>query len=186
MQFGARTFTCIILLAGLVAAAYFYVFKPMGDYNMALQTQTRDKQEKLASLHNAEDKKRDLPGEIAKLKTGISMFESKLPEERELDKAWRDVWQIAETNGLSTKSVRTMKPILGNDYSEQPIRMTITGTWNGFYSFLRSVEGLQRLTRISEMSLNKDMKDNGALTAEFTLSIFFDSSGRGRQVAEAQ
>jgi Tfp pilus assembly protein PilO len=79
-----------------------------------------------------------------------------------------------------------MKPILGNDYSEQPIRMTITGTWNGFYSFLRSVESLQRLTRISEMSLNKDMKDNGALTAEFTLSIFFDSSGRGRQVAEAQ
>jgi len=39
----------------------------------------------------------------------------------------REVWQIAEKNGLTTKSVRTLKPVLGNDYSEQPMRMVITG-----------------------------------------------------------
>ena len=87
----------------------------------------------------------DLPSEIEKLRKAISFFEGKLPEEKEMDKVLREVWQIAEKNGLTTKSVRSLKPVAGNDYSEQPIRMVITGGFGGYYNFLRDVEGLRAL-----------------------------------------
>ncbi len=184
MQSGSRIFICFVLLLGLLFASYYCMFQPMSQEIVRIKQDTQDKQEKLVSLRTVVEKKRDLPAEIDKLRKAITLFENRLPEEKEMDKVFREVSQIAEKNGLVTKSVRTLKTVLNTDYNEQPMRMTITGTWNGFYTFLRTVEGLDRLTQISEMSLNKDLKADGALTAEFTLTIFFDNSNR-KQIAEA-
>jgi type IV pilus assembly protein PilO len=184
MQFGPRTFICIVLLLGLLAASYTFLFKPTAEEIHRLADEKHAKEEKLATLRNAAAGVKDLPAEIDKLRKAITFFESKLPEEKEMDKVLREVWQIAEKNGLTTKSVRTLKPVLGNDYSEQPMRMVITGPFGGYYNFLKDVEALPRITRISEMSLSKDPKTEGQIGAEFTLTIFFDS--KNKQMAEAQ
>jgi len=93
-----------------------------------------------------------------------------------MDKILTEVSQTAEKNGLTVKSVRTLKPVLGDRYSEQPIRMEISGPFKpGFYQFLATVEGMQRITRINQLSLQKDPKAEGQATADFVLTVFFDS-----------
>ncbi len=76
-----------------------------------------------------------------------------------------------------------MKAIPSVSYSEQPIRMVISGPFGGFYNFLRSVEGLPRITRISEMTLEKDPKVEGQMTADFVLTIYFDRANQNKTVA---
>jgi len=183
MQFGPRTLIFVVLLMALPIAAYVWILKPRDAKVAEARQQIRDKQEKLTALKEAGVSINELPAEIEKLRKAIAFFESKLPEEKEMDKVLREVWQIAEKNGLSTKSVRSAKAIPSAEYSEQPIRMVIVGPFGGFYNFLRSVEELPRITRISDMTLEKDQKNEGQMTADFVLTIYFDRGSHDKAVA---
>jgi len=191
MNSGIRTFVCIVLLGGLVAAWYYFMFQPLSQEIAGIQEETKIKREKLETLRTAAAGVRDLPAEIDKLKQALSMFEAKLPDAQETDKVFGEVWQIAQKDGLNVKTVRPMEVINGNDYSEQPIKLTIVGQFGdpkhpergGLYPFLKAVEEMNRVTRISEMTMSTEPRADAPLTAELTLSIFF---GQRAKVASAQ
>jgi len=69
-------------------------------------------------------------------------------------------------------------------YRETPLRIVMEGQFDGFYEFELQLESLPRITRIHEMKLERMVGERneeqpfkpGAMRAEFTLSIFFDSS----------
>jgi Tfp pilus assembly protein PilO len=91
-----------------------------------------------------------------------------------VDKILKEVWQMAEANSLQTKTVKTLKSERGPNYSEQPIQMNLAGDFNGFYAFLLQLEKLPRITRVSQMKLEKIDERDGEMTAQMTLSIFFE------------
>jgi Tfp pilus assembly protein PilO len=94
-----------------------------------------------------------------------------------MDRVLQEVWQAAKDNNLSIKSVRNSKPIEGTNYSEQPIRMVVEGPfYPSFFKFLNAVEQMDRLTKIKEMKIDADEKNNGAIIADFTLTIYYESS----------
>jgi len=67
-----------------------------------------------------------------------------------------------------------MKSQRGSNFSEQPIQLSLSGDFNGYYSFLLQLEKLPRLTRITEMKLEKISERDGEMTAQMTLNIFFE------------
>ena len=115
----------------------------------------------------------DLNDKIDELQKAIKFFESKLPQEKEVDKILKEVWQMAEANSLQTKTVKTLKTERGPSYSEQPIQMSLSGDFNGFYSFLLQLEKLPRITRRDADEAREDQRarrrDAGADDAEHLL-----------------
>ena len=57
---------------------------------------------------------------------------------------------------------------------QQPIQLSLSGDFNGFYSFLLQLEKLQRITRVTDMTLQKINDHDGEMQAQLTLSIFFE------------
>lgn len=108
------------------------------------------------------------------MQQAITFFESKLPQEKEVDKILKEVWQMAEANSLQTRTIKTMKSERGASYSEQPIQMNLSGDFNGFYEFLLQLEKLPRITRVTQMKLEKISDRDGEMQAQMTLSIFFE------------
>lgn len=98
-----------------------------------------------------------------------------------MDKILREVWQLAEANQLQTKTVKPSKSERGPSYSEQPIEMSLSGDFTGFYSFLLQLEKLPRITRLGKMNLQKISDHDGHMTAQLTLSIFFEPDGAGNR-----
>jgi Tfp pilus assembly protein PilO len=174
MQLGLKTFVFLLLLVGMLVMSYPMLFKPLNEHEAQLIEDTRDKREKLARLEQATAEVKDLQQEIDKLKKAIGFFESKLPEEKEMDKVLREIWQQAEKYGMHVKSVRNQQVVAGQSYSEQPIRMMITGPFDGFYKFMRSVEQMPRITRVGDMKVEADDKNSGAINADLILSIYFE------------
>jgi Tfp pilus assembly protein PilO len=119
----------------------------------------------------------------AELKQAILFFESKLPQEKEIDKILKEVWQLAEQNALQAKTIKTLKTERAANYSEQPIEMVLAGDFNGFYSFLLQLEKLPRITRITNMNLSKITEKEGTMQARLTLSIFFEPDTGGSRMA---
>jgi type IV pilus assembly protein PilO len=174
MKFGIREVLFLVVMAGLLACSYFLVLKKADEKRLALEAQIGARQKALADLDRATAGIADVGHKVEELQQAITFFESKLPQEREIDKVLKEVWQMAEANALTTKTIKTAKAQRSASYSEQPIEMSLSGNFDGFYSYLLQLERLPRLTRVSTMMLEKISGRDGEMEAKLTLSVFFE------------
>lgn len=181
MRLGIKELIFVVLMGGLLACAWLFVFKPDAAKVASLDADTVKKRRALAELRSNTAGIQDLEKKIDELQEAINFFESKLPKEKELDKILESVTTKAKEHNLHTKTFKTGKIENSAGYSEQPIQMTLQGEFkNGFYAFLLDLEKLSRITRVSQMKLEKMTSKDGEMTANLTLSIFFEREGEGR------
>jgi type IV pilus assembly protein PilO len=174
MKFGIRELILVSAMVGLLVCTYLFVFAKRQTKRQDLRNEMETRRQSLVNLKQATSGIDDLGKKIEELQQAISFFEKKLPAEKEVDKILKEVWQMAEANSLQTKTVKTLKTERGPNYSEQPIQMNLAGDFNGFYAFLLQLEKLPRITRVSQMKLEKINERDGEMTAQVTLSIFFE------------
>lgn len=178
MKFGIRELIFVSAMIGLLILVYLSVFVPSNKRLTDTEKKTVTMRTKLVNLSQATAGIDDLGSKIDELQLAIDFFEKKLPAEKEFDKILKEVSQMAEANSLQTKTVKTLKSERGPNYSEQPISMTLSGDFTGFYAFLLQLEKLPRITRVSQMKLEKINDREGEMTAQLTLSIFFEPEGQ--------
>ena len=185
MKFGIREIIFVMLMLGVLGSANFLVFKKNSADRAAKQAEITQKQQQLGSLQEATAGIPDLTKKTEELQQAINFFESKLPQEKEIDTILKEVWQMAEANSLQTKTIKTLRSERGPNYREQPIQMSLSGDFNGFYAFLLQLEKLARITRVTQMNLQKIDEHDGQMQAQMTLSIFFDPAANAQTVANA-
>ncbi len=176
MKFGIRELLFVLLLMGIPAGAYYWVFQPANLHIQKQQALVQEKTQKLAKLQKALVGIKNLNEEVEKLKNAVSFFEDKLPPQHEIHKVLDQVTRIAEEHRLDTKLFQTLKTQPCTAYSEQPIQMEVGGNFDSFYQFLLNIEKMPRITRITNMVLEKNKDMQSKMSAKFTLSIFFDQS----------
>lgn len=179
MKFGLRELIFLVVLVAVPAASLFYVFRP---HNERIQEQIQEierKDAELVQLDEVLSKLEDLDRAIEDGLELISMVESKLPTEQNVDEILDQIWRVTVGNGLTVKSVKTDKVADEGLYRELPLAMVVEGNFDGFYRFLLELENLPRITRIHEMTLERlqtrggEDGPAGQMKAEFTLSIYF-------------
>ncbi len=187
MKFGIRELSFVVVMLGLLGCSYFLVLTKAQQKVQAQERKIEEKQKALADLERATAGVSDVDRKVEELQEAIKFFEKKLPQEREMDLILKEVWQMAEQNRLTTKTIRTMKSMRGAAYSEQPIEMHLTGDFAGFYEFMLHLERLPRLTRVNNMTIDKMSAQEGAMEAKLMLSIFFEpETESGAQASAAQ
>ncbi len=174
MKFGIRELIFVVVMLAMLGTSYVFIFKKANERREQRVTEVRQMDSALANLRQATAGIDDMERKINELQKAIEFFESKLPQEREIDKILKEVWQMAEANSLQTRTVKTLKSEKAASYSEQPIEMSLSGDFAGFYSFLLQLEKLPRITRVSQMNLQKIDGRDGEMQAKLTLSIFFE------------
>ena len=179
MKFGIRELSFVVVMIGLLGAIYFLVWDKAQAKIVSMERRTEEKVKALADLERATSGVSDVDKKVAELEEAIKFFEKKLPQERDIDQILKEVWNMAEKNQLTTKTIKTMKSQRGATYSEQPIEMTLSGNFNGFYEFLLKLERLPRLTRVSQLNLDKIGGKEGEMEAKLVLSIFFEPESAG-------
>jgi type IV pilus assembly protein PilO len=173
MRFGIRELVFAAVLVGLVIGATLMLRERAARRAEATQ-RYEAKERALANLREATSGIEDLERKIDELEQAIVFFESKLPQEKEMDKILKDVWQMAEENSLQTRSIKTLRGERAANYSEQPIQMNLSGDFRGFYAYLLQLEKLARITRVTHMNLTKINDREGEMQAQLTLSIYFE------------
>jgi type IV pilus assembly protein PilO len=185
MKPGPREIAFALLLTAIPLGAWHFLFRPQNRQDAELRAQIEQKQERLRAVNQATAVIGDLQKEIASLSGAIEFFQSKLPSDMEIDQVLQELWKIAETNQLTTKSVRTLprtpENLLtgGTQHAEQPISMQLEGDFNGFYGFLQALENQPRIMRIRNLTLGKSAKGEGGVVANLVMSIFFERSPAG-------
>ncbi|MDP9172610.1 MAG: type 4a pilus biogenesis protein PilO [Planctomycetota bacterium] len=174
MKLGIRETIFIAVLVGVLACAYFVIFQKANAHRIAVEADTQSKRQKLADLQSATAGISDLNHKIDELQRAIDFFQSKLPQQREVETILNEVTQLSQANGLKSKTFRTFNGEVTPNYAELPIDLNLSGDFTGFYSFLLQLEKLPRLTRVTHMKLEKINEHDGQMTANVTLSIFYE------------
>jgi len=167
-------------MLALLGTTYFFVFSKANEKRAQLVGDIEEKRRALINLQQATAGIEDLNRKISDLQEAIDFFESKLPQEKEIDKILKEVWQIAEANSLQTRTIKTLRSERSANYSEQSIQLSLAGDFNGFYSFLLQIEKLPRITRVTSMDLKKITGKDGEMQAQMNMSIFFEPDSGAR------
>ncbi len=185
MKLGAREGLIGVVLLSIPLSSWWLVFRPQ---NAAIDAAKRDvahKRELLEKLKAYTSKNQDLVKANEDMDRRIHVIEDRLPSDKEVDSIVRQVSDVAVACSLNSPTVANVKPRQEAMYMEQPLDMTLSGNWSGFYDFLAKVEQLPRLTRISNMVLRRDDKGDGDMKAEFTISIYYQQSAANAAAIDA-
>ncbi|MEM8781816.1 MAG: type 4a pilus biogenesis protein PilO [Planctomycetota bacterium] len=174
MRFGIRELLYLLVLVGVMVGAYFVVLKPMDATIAAYKEDTANKHETLAKLEAAVAKYPDFDQEIARLTEANEIFEQRLPSRGEVEAILLEIHKIVSSEGLTTRQFVPDKTIKAAQYEEMPIKIEIEGDFDGYYNLIKRIEELPRITRMSEMSVQKvNNNASGEVRTELRLSIFF-------------
>ena len=179
MKLGLREVIFAAVMLGMLGASYFVVFTKQDAKRKAKEEQRDVKQRALLDLDTASASVRDVEKKIKELQNAVTYFESRLPQVKEMDKVLKEVWQLADQNGLRTQTVKTPRSQRMNGYSEQTVELNLSGEFTGFYEFLLKLEQLPRLTRVTKMNLTKITDKDGEMQASVIMSIFFEPETEG-------
>lgn len=185
MKLGVRELLFVCVMIGLLACTYLFVFKKAAARRAELKTDIERKETQLSNLRQATAGVEDLNKMVSDLEQAINFFDSKLPQEREVDSILKEVWQLAAANKLTTKTIKTLKNEPNASYSELPIELALSGNFYGYYAFLQQLEKLPRITRVTHMNLTKINDRDGDMQAKMTLSIFFEPENKSTAMAGA-
>jgi len=175
MTSGLRNFVFFVLLLTIAWVAYQYMIKPANQHLAAQKATFEMKTAKLAEFEKTTAAAEDLTKQLEQLQEAVKFFESKLPPKSEIHKVLEQVTVIAQKQGLKPKTIRTLPQKNNSGYIEQPLKMELVGNFNSFYSFLLELEKLPRIMKIRELDLKKQTRDEGLITADFIVSIFFQN-----------
>ena len=183
MRFGVRELIFLVVLLAVPVASWWYVFAPRNADIQLARLEIEVKQAKLDKLREVARRIEDIGLAIEQGREAVELVEAKLPKREQVENILENVWQLAKQNHLTLKSVKSDRPVRASLYMEQPLKVSMTGRFDGFYQFLLEIENLPRITRVPQMKLeridnarghdNTDV-DAGLMKAEFTLSIYFE------------
>ena len=186
MRFGARELIFLAVMVGLLGSSYFLVFARTNATRQQKEQELATKHKALAELSQSTSGIADFKNRIAEIQRAIDFFDSKFPQEREFDAILKEVSEMVTRNSLTTKTVRTLKAERGGAYSEQPIQMTMTGDFDGFYQFLSDLQTLPRITRVTQLNLQKISDRDGQMSATMTIIIYFEPDTSSPRIAGAE
>ncbi len=175
MQFGIREIVLFLTVLLLPIVSYLVVFRPQSANITNAQAEIAHKQETLQKLRLETARNKDLQLINQQINTRIYTMESMLPSDKEVDQIVRKVSALAIESGLTSPTLKSSKPLAAAQFREQPLEMSIEGTWAGFYQFLLKIEQMPRITRIIDLKVEDTSSDETEIKASFTLSIFFRS-----------
>ena len=183
MKLGVREWILLGLLAAIPLGSWWFVFRPRNTEITKAKMDIKAKQAKLEQMNRAVEAKEALKSDIDAYNQAIEFFQSRLPQEKEMDQVLREVWHLAQVNNLSAKSVRTLKRSRGvtvvdptGPYAEQPVVLELEGDFNaGLYSFLLDLEMRPRITRIHQMDIERLKNGSeGQIRVAMVMSVFFE------------
>jgi len=162
-----------ILLVGITYIGYEYMIKPANAGLTEQKERVAQKHARLSEFQRACEAAEDLNKQLEELKKGIETLQSKLPLTSEIHNVLEQVTIIAQKQGLETKDIKTINREENNGYIDQTLKMKLEGNFNSFYSYMLELEQLSRIMKIRQLHIQKDMKNEGNVTADFVISIFF-------------
>ncbi len=179
MQFGLREMIFTSLLLGLVAGTYATIVQPHARARRERTAEMRGMDATLSRMSGIAGEFDAIARHIDQQQQAAALFESRLPSPRETQKSIDEVLQAAAANSLQARQPNLLPCESANGIECQPVKLELSGNFNGFYSFLLQLESMPHVNRVTALDLHGADQRDGQIQADLTLNMYFSSDGSG-------
>jgi len=153
----------ILTLLSVGVAFYFGMIKPKYEQFKGLQVKLNDLQNQIQENRKIADNLPKLKKEFEQLKIQLEAALTELPNQKEIPSLLTSITNVGKGAGLDFLLFRP-KPEQPKDfYSEVPVDIVISGSFNNVANFFIAVGNLPRIVNINNVSVS-DIRDVGGRT----------------------
>jgi Tfp pilus assembly protein PilO len=165
---------CAVMVATLIA---FHVlgYGPLSKRLAGLRGQIAARQQELAENHRKASKRNEIAARNEKLRQELDRLK-KPSRQQELPELIKDLERGKSLASLRRYEQKAGVPVRNDLYCALPITMSFEGDFTSIFSFLRSTEDLQRLTRVRNLKLKAKDDRTGQVQACVSMNIYFSTT----------
>ena len=115
---------------------------------------------------------RTRPAQRRSVQRDVILLQSLLPVQGSLEPLQNQIVQLAAANSLQMSASRSLASHELSRCIDQPIEICISGSFNGFYSFLLQLESMPRLKKVTALQMRESAEHNGDMQATLRLDVF--------------
>ena len=165
-------------MLALMGCSYLMVRHSASEKYATLQADIVERRKAIAEFQQSVAGMDAMESEIDGVRKSINDFERHLPRQEQVDEIVTSLSRLATANSLVTQSIKMLPLSQTAGLGEQPVEMTLTGDFNGVYALLLQIEKMPRLTRVTQLKINKSDEHEQLVRAQITLSLFFEPTSR--------
>jgi type IV pilus assembly protein PilO len=173
MKSNKYPFLFLIALSVGLAGVLALTFAQAEQERAATLAQIAAKQRAIAQMRQATAGIEEVHAKVANLSRAVSLVESRLVPERSLDRAVKDIWQMADADSLQTQAIQPLAIVRRGNCGEQPVELKLTGDFRAFYAFMLQLEKMPQLLHVTHMELQRLPDTNGGMAARLIVGIFY-------------
>ncbi len=161
-------------MAGIALVYVFFVFLPIQKSMKASRGQLAEKQKYIAETDVLFTSTSTIRSEMAESDGFVNKWRQDAPDEQQVD---RLPAQVSLQAGLAGVRVLRLEPQTSRSHGlvvEYPILVSVEGSFEGIFSFLKGVERLPQTVWLQDVNLHRPSELGGTLRCELTLTILGD------------
>jgi type IV pilus assembly protein PilO len=161
----------IILVAAIVAGAYYLVFhKGIAQY-FYLKAQGKVLQKSLESTATVDKTIKLLQEEIKNTQVKLDEFNKRLPREKNIDEILKQISHVASLTGVHLALIEPQEIIEGRLYKRFPLKLSLKSTFKRVFLFFSQLEKLPRILQLESFTI-EDKGKTDELKVEVLVSAF--------------
>jgi type IV pilus assembly protein PilO len=173
MQFGLREMIFTSLLLGMVAGTYATIVQPHARARTQRTAEMRGMDTTLSKISGSAGDFDAVARHVDQQRQAATLFDSRLPRACDIQKSIDEVMQAAAANSLQAGEAQLLQREDNNGIECQPVKLELTGNFNGFYSFLLQLESMPHASRVAGLALRGGEQHDGQIQADLTVKMYF-------------
>jgi len=174
-RIGKDTWLMLGVVAATVAMAVLLVYRPQSNRLDQIRAQIVSQERSLKTDSELASVVPTMLQQVEAMKRRYKDFDRRLPERQELGGFLREISSHVADENLSGQLIEPGSPDKNELFHTLPIIMRFKGSYLSVASFLKRLEGMERLTRVEKLQLTRDKKaiQPNELDVELQINIYF-------------
>lgn len=162
-----------ILAVGLTAVFVFVVYVPrnreLGRVRADIDTVQAELDRRTAALSGLPE----LRVEAERARRYLAAFDVAVPMSADVGRFVEELAALAKSRNIRDPQVEPQKQ-MGGDFGEVlPVQLAFAGTFDSILDYLRSIESMTRIARVTQLHLAQSTVVPGELIADVTVLIYY-------------
>lgn len=183
------SYVVMSIAVGITAAFCFLFFWPQQRELTRLRTSVRAKESQLVRWTSEIAKLSQVEADLKQANELLTNYRTRVPDTAEVGDFVEEVSAIAERLGLRDQNIVPLTPEKRGPVTALPIKISFEAGFGAIFSFLREVEELPRVARVTELVVgypdeDQDPVDRAGdrLRTELTMQIYYETTEAGSRV----
>ncbi|HBR98420.1 MAG TPA: pilus assembly protein PilO [Gammaproteobacteria bacterium] len=156
-----KALVVIVVSVVVAAAGFWFLVQPMNDQLHASQQKETQLRTKFDSEQSKAANREAYVEQLSQMKKTFNVMLRQLPNKTDIESLLVDLSQTSVASGLDVEYFKPEQEVAREFYAEYPIKISVTGSYHEFGSFISGLSALPRIVTLRDIQIDNEKNNRG-------------------------